>query len=263
MILWLSFSLSSPILDSTTIETLLICTYEKFVDYEMSWQSITMKCNEDWLRKGQQQCYGNVVLILILIKSHRPGETHTEPKPCPATWGEKDEGKDKMGPGGIFGPQGPFWPLFGSHKQLLAWGSFALTVGSWPGVCLETKKINESRVCCSLTIKFKFGHGWSVMVTWQGRGNLFHHQSAMKWVIKESLYRLMWCSDTPYQSFIRRHIEISLSIQTVKNYGDCRNWELCIPAAFWDPKILTAGSLSRPRYNNDRKWTLSSTFFPF
>ena len=56
-------------------------------------------------------------------------------------------------------------------------------------VCLETKKINESRVCCSLTIKFK-GQSWSVIVTWQGRGNLFHHQSAMKWVIKESLYRL-------------------------------------------------------------------------
>ena len=38
--------------------------------------------------------------------------------------------------------------------------------------------------------KFKFGQGWSVMVTRQGRGNLFQHQSAMKWVIKESLYQL-------------------------------------------------------------------------
>ena len=120
----------------------------------------------------------------------------------------------------------------------------------------------DKQVCCSLTIKLKFGQGWDAVVTRQGRGNLFHHQSAMKWVIKESLYQLKRCSDTPYQSFITRHITISLPIQTVKNYGDCRNWELCIPAAFWDPKILTAGSLSRPRYNNDRKWTLSSTFFP-
>ena len=171
-------------------------------------------------------------------------------------------GRTKWALGGFLAPRGHFGLCLAAINNC-SHGIICAAVGSWPGVCLETKKINESRVCCSLTIKFKFGQGWSVMVTWQGRGNLFHHQSAMKWVIKESLYRLKWCSDTPYQFFITRHIEISLSIQTVKNYGDCRNWELCIPAAFLDPKILTAGSLSRPRYNNDRKWTLSSTFFPF
>ena len=188
IILWLNFSLSSPILDSTTIETLLICKYEKFTDDEMPLQSITMKCNGDRLRKGQQQCYGNVVLILILIKSHRPGETHrVKALPCHVTrerWGE-----------GQNGPWGDFWPP-GGHFGLCLVAINNCSHGDHLRCCWVLTwclfgNNKDKRVKGLLQFdKFKLGQGWSVMVTRQGRGNLFQHQSAMKWVIKESLYQL-------------------------------------------------------------------------